>query len=78
MFRTGKGVLMSDLKYQIDTEKEDDGRWIAEITDLPGVMAYGASRDEAIANAQALAMRVIADQIEASKSGASTLSFGCA
>lgn len=52
---------MPELQYDIDTEQEADGRWIAEITNLPGVMAYGASRDEAIANAEAIALRVIAE-----------------
>ena len=51
----------NDLKYDIETEQEVDGRWIAEVTNLPGVMAYGASRDEAIASAEAIALRVIAD-----------------
>jgi predicted RNase H-like HicB family nuclease len=48
----------------IETEQEDDGRWIAEIPALPGVMVYGASRDEAVAQAQALALRVLADRFE--------------
>jgi len=49
---------------RIEIEREDDGRWIAEVSELPGVMAYGTSRDEAIAKAQALALRVIADRLE--------------
>ena len=49
---------------KIEIEREDDGRWIAEVSELPGVMAYGTSRDEAIAKAQALALRVIADRLE--------------
>jgi predicted RNase H-like HicB family nuclease len=49
---------------KIEIEREDDGRWIAEVSELPGVMAYGMSRDEAIAKAQALALRVIADRLE--------------
>jgi predicted RNase H-like HicB family nuclease len=48
----------------IDLEREEDGRWIAEIPDLPGVMAYGESQDQAISRAEALALRVIADRIE--------------
>jgi predicted RNase H-like HicB family nuclease len=48
--------------YKIETEQESDGRWIAEITSLPGVLAYGATRVEAIANAEAIALGVIADQ----------------
>ncbi len=48
----------------IETEREDDGRWIAEVTELPGVLCYGATRDEATALAQALALRVLADRLE--------------
>ena len=48
----------------IETEQEDDGRWIAEVSALPGVMAYGASRDEALARVQALALRVLAERLE--------------
>lgn len=48
----------------IETEREDDGRWIAEVPDLPGVMVYGGSRDEAISKVKALALRVLADRLE--------------
>ena len=48
----------------IDTEQEDDGRWVAEITALPGVMAYGTTETEARHKAAALAFRVIADRLE--------------
>lgn len=49
---------------RIDLEKEDDGRWIAEVPDLQGVMAYGATRQDAIAKVEALALRIIADRID--------------
>jgi predicted RNase H-like HicB family nuclease len=49
---------------KIATEREEDGRWIAEIAALPGVLAYGATRDEAIAKARALALRVLAERLE--------------
>ncbi len=49
---------------KIEIEKEDDGRWIAEIPELPGVMAYGISRKEAISKAEALALRVLADRLD--------------
>ncbi len=49
---------------KIEVEQEVDGRWIAEVPDLPGVMAYGKTRAEAIAGVQALALRVMADRIE--------------
>jgi predicted RNase H-like HicB family nuclease len=58
---------MSHVVYKVETEREDDGRWIAEVLDLPGVMAYGATENEAVASAQALALRVLADRIEAQK-----------
>lgn len=48
----------------LETEQEDDGRWIAEIRDLPGVLAYGATRPEAIVKAEALALRVLADRLD--------------
>jgi len=49
---------------KIEIERENDGRWIAEIPELPGVMAYGDSREEAISKAEALALRVLADKLE--------------
>jgi len=49
---------------KIEIEREDDGRWIAEIPELPGVMAYGDNRNEAISKAEALALRVLADRLE--------------
>jgi predicted RNase H-like HicB family nuclease len=48
----------------LEVEREDDGRFIAEVPDLPGVLAYGATQDEAVARAQALALRVLADRLE--------------
>ncbi len=47
-----------------EIEREEDGRWIAEVTDLPWVKVFGATRDEAIARAEALALRAIADRLE--------------
>ncbi len=49
---------------KIEIEREEDGRWIAEIPDLPGVMVYGNSRNEAISKAEALALRILADRLE--------------
>jgi len=49
---------------KIEIEREKDGRWIAEIPELPGVMVYGDSRKEAISKAEALALRVLADRLE--------------
>jgi len=48
----------------IETEKEADGRWIAEVPDLPGVLIYSTTRSTAIAKAKAMALRVIADRLE--------------
>lgn len=48
----------------IEVEQEDDGRWLAEIPELPGVMAYGATSAQAIARVQALGLRVLADRVE--------------
>lgn len=49
---------------KIEIEREQDGRWIAEVSDLPGVLAYGKTREEAIARVEALALRVIADRLD--------------
>lgn len=49
---------------QIEIEREEDGRWVAEVPDLPGVMVYGAGRDEAISKVKALALRVLADRLD--------------
>lgn len=49
---------------KIESEREEDGRWIAEVAALPGVLAYGATKAEAGARVQALALRVIADRLE--------------
>ncbi len=48
----------------IEIEHEEDGRWIAEVPDLPGVMAYGQSKKEAVSKVKALALRVLADRLE--------------
>jgi predicted RNase H-like HicB family nuclease len=52
------------MTYTLDCEQEKDGRWIAEVVELPGVMSYGATREEAIRKAEALARRVIAERLE--------------
>lgn len=55
---------MSHIVYKVETKLEADGRWIAEIIDVPGVLAYGATEKEAVASAQALALHILADRIE--------------
>ncbi len=52
------------MQFIVESEQEEDGRWIAEIIELPGVMVYGKTRDDATAKAEALALRVIAERIE--------------
>ncbi|HLF62875.1 MAG TPA: type II toxin-antitoxin system HicB family antitoxin [Saprospiraceae bacterium] len=52
------------MNQQLEIAREEDGRWLAEIPTLPGVMSYGITRQEAISKTQALALRVIAERIE--------------
>jgi predicted RNase H-like HicB family nuclease len=52
------------MRLTIEYEQEEDGRWLAEVLELPGALAYGQSPDEAINKVKALALRVIAEQIE--------------
>ena len=52
------------MRFTIEVDQEDDGRWLAEIPELPGVLVYGQTRAEAIARVQALALRVLADHLE--------------
>ena len=58
------------MRFKVDVEKEQDGRWLAEVLELPGVLAYGSSREEARAKVQALALRVVADRLEHGEAGA--------
>jgi predicted RNase H-like HicB family nuclease len=55
------------MNLTIEIEQEEDGRWIAEVIDLPGVLAYGKTVEEAITKVQALALRVLADNLENDK-----------
>jgi predicted RNase H-like HicB family nuclease len=55
------------MRFVIEFAREENGRWIAEIGDLPGVLAYGATREEAAARVQALALRVVAERLEHSE-----------
>ncbi len=52
------------MDFRVELEREDDGCWIAEVPDLPGVLMYGGTREEAVARVQALALRVIAERLE--------------
>ena len=57
------------MTFRIDVEQEEDGRWIAEVLELPGAMTYGPTRNEAIARAKALALRVVAERLEHGEAG---------
>lgn len=61
------------MTFTIELEREDDGRWLAEIPELPGVMTYGRTHDDAVARVQALALRVIAERLERQESPAEFL-----
>ena len=52
------------MNFNIEYEREEDGRWIAEVPQLPGVLAYGTTADEAMTKAEALALRVPAERLE--------------
>lgn len=59
-----QGTDAREIRYKVETELEADGCWIAEIVDVPGVMAYGATEREAVESAKALALRILAGRIE--------------
>ena len=63
------------MNYTLECELEDDGRWFAEVLELPGVLAYGSTQNEAMARAEALALRVIAEQLEQGEARALTFSI---
>jgi len=66
------------MDFEIVFDREEDGRWIAEIESLPGVLAYGATQTEAQSKVEALALRVIADQIESEQSTPAQVRFAAA
>ena len=59
----------------VETEQEENGRWIAEVRELPGVMVYGSSTEEAVAKVKALALRVVADRLEHGEAGPDLLNI---
>ncbi len=63
------------MSFKIELEQEDDGRWLAEVLELPGVMAYGDTPEEARSRVQALALRVVADRLEHGEAGPDFLSI---
>ena len=66
------------MKFRVEIEREEDGRWIAEIVDLPGVLAYGDTPEQAQAKVQALALRVVADRLEHGEAGPDLVSISFA
>ena len=66
------------MKFTIEHEREEDGRWLAEVPELPGVLAYGASADEAMAKAEVLALRVLAERLEHNEAKPQSISIGIA
>jgi predicted RNase H-like HicB family nuclease len=63
------------ITFKVEIEREDDGRWLAEVVELPGVLAYGDTEQAAISRIQALALRVIAEQLEHGEAGPDLLSI---
>jgi predicted RNase H-like HicB family nuclease len=66
------------MEFEIVFDREEDGRWIAEIETLPGVLAYGDTKQEAKSKVETLALRVIADRIESEKSTTGSVRFAAA
>ena len=64
--------------FTIQHEQEEDGRWIAEVPELPGVLAYGATAVEAMAKAEVLALRVLAERLEHKEAKPESISIGIA
>ena len=63
------------ITFKIEIEREDDGRWLAEVVELPGVLAYGDTQETAVSRVQALALRVIAERLEHGEAGPELLSI---
>jgi predicted RNase H-like HicB family nuclease len=63
------------MNFTIEHEREEDGRWLAEVPEIPGALAYGATANEAMARAEALALRVFAERLEHDEAGPQSLSI---
>jgi predicted RNase H-like HicB family nuclease len=63
------------ITFKVETEQEDDGRWLAEVVELPGVLAYGDAQEAALSRVQALALRVVAERLEHGEAGPELLSI---
>jgi predicted RNase H-like HicB family nuclease len=66
------------MNFNIECEQEEDGRWIAEVPQLPGTVAYGPTRDQAMTRVEILALRVIAERLEHGESGPQAISISLA
>jgi len=66
------------ITFKIEVEQEEDGRWLAEVLELPGVLAYGQSQQAAVSKVQALALRVVAERLEHGETGPQLLSISFA
>ena len=66
------------ITFKVEVEQEEDGRWLAEVLELPGVLAYGQSQEEAVSKVQALALRVVAERLEHGEAGPQLLSISFA
>lgn len=66
------------ITFKVEVEQEEDGRWLAEVLELPGVLAYGHSHDAAVSKVQALALRVVAERLEHGEAGPQLLSISFA
>ncbi|MGQ0651884.1 MAG: type II toxin-antitoxin system HicB family antitoxin [Betaproteobacteria bacterium] len=64
--------------FTIQHEREEDGRWLAEVPELPGVLAYGSTAEEAMARVEALALRVLAERLEHQEAKPQPISIGIA
>jgi predicted RNase H-like HicB family nuclease len=64
--------------FKVEVEQEEDGRWLAEVLELPGVLAYGQNQDAAVSKVQALALRVVAERLEHGEAGPELLSISFA
>jgi predicted RNase H-like HicB family nuclease len=64
--------------FKVEVEQEEDGRWLAEVLELPGVLAYGKDQNAAVAKVQALALRVVAERLEHGEAGPQLLSISFA
>lgn len=63
------------ITFGVETEQETDGRWLAEVVELPGVLAYGTRQEEAVSRVQTLALRVVAERLEHGEAGPELLSI---